>query len=49
MLKVWTAGPDHRQEKTHVSERKFIEDENAEELIKPNAGTESSHNQEVMI
>lgn len=44
--KVWTPGS---AEKEHVSERKFIDDENAEEeLIKPGAAADASHNQEVM-
>ncbi|KAH8689548.1 putative nuclear polyadenylated RNA-binding protein Nab2 [Talaromyces proteolyticus] len=41
--KVWVAG----QEKTHVSERKFIQDENEEEeLIKPEMATEGAQPEE---
>ncbi|KAL2870963.1 mRNA-binding protein NAB2 [Aspergillus lucknowensis] len=39
--KVWT--PDSAQERKHVSERKFVNDEEApEELIKPSAGADGS-------
>lgn len=43
--KVWTAG----EEKPHVSERKFVADEEGEELIKPEGAAEgSSQNQEII-
>ncbi|KAL1984210.1 hypothetical protein VTN96DRAFT_9344 [Rasamsonia emersonii] len=45
--KVWVA--DDKKEKTHVSERKFVADENAEEeLIKPGAAPEGSQGQELI-
>jgi hypothetical protein len=55
--KVWTAGSTDRQGKphvdaqvdAHVSERKFIDDESAEEeLIKPSTGARSSHGPELV-
>ncbi|OKL61483.1 hypothetical protein UA08_03424 [Talaromyces atroroseus] len=43
--KVWIAG----QEKAHVSERKFVEDENAdEELIKPDIAAEGAQAEQVI-
>lgn len=39
--KVWRAEGE-QEEKTHVSERKFIEDEDAEELIKPESAPASA-------
>lgn len=43
--KVWVAG----REKSHVSERKFVQDENAEEeLIKPEIATEGAQAEEVI-
>lgn len=43
--KVWVAG----QEKPHVSERKFVQDENAEEeLIKPEIATEGVQAEEII-
>lgn len=45
--KVWVA--DDKKEKTHVSERKFVADENAEEeLIKPSVAPEGSQGQELI-
>ncbi|KAL1846611.1 oxygen-dependent protoporphyrinogen oxidase [Paecilomyces lecythidis] len=45
--KVWTA--DSAQKKEHVSERKFVDENAEEELIKPGtSGADGSHNQEVM-
>ena len=47
--KVWTAGSTDNQDKPHVSERKFIEDESAEEeLIKPSTGAGNSHGSELV-
>lgn len=46
--KVWTAESADGQQKPHVSERKFVSDESAEEeLIKPGATTEGSQSQEL--
>jgi hypothetical protein len=44
--KVWTS--PEAGDKAHVSDRKFVEDENApEELIKPEAPVDGQNNQEV--
>ncbi|KAL9623667.1 MAG: hypothetical protein Q9160_002123 [Pyrenula sp. 1 TL-2023] len=44
--KVWTANGDNDEEKSHVSERKFVTDDDGdEELIKPDAaGSEETNN-----
>jgi hypothetical protein len=43
---VWRAGDGDKRETTHVSERRFIADENAEEeLIKPGASAVGSDSQ----
>ncbi|KAL2012041.1 hypothetical protein VTN00DRAFT_4759 [Thermoascus crustaceus] len=47
--KVWTADSAEKREKSHVSERKFIADENAEEeLIKPGVTPEGAHSEELV-
>lgn len=47
--KVWTAEPADGKQKPHVSERKFVSDEGAEEeLIKPETATEGSQGQELV-
>jgi len=44
--KVWTADSE---KKSHLSERKFVQDENAEEeLIKPGVAPEGSHSEELV-
>lgn len=47
--KVWTADGSQGKDKPHVSERKFIDDENTqEELIKPEASAEAPVSEELI-